>query len=246
MSHEIYRSGYCKENITYFREWCRLPAEAYELVVIPSHITNVGASKFDDSADYSSYIHESPRLDGYDEFVMSGQSLDRTVRIREEYLAQHPDARPEDVDIVLGDKRTGLWVTWCPQEDKVFEARALPGNSDYGFSAGSLSNLLASYYDAPKEIYLLGHDLYSTTGDFVNNVYAGTDCYIAKTGSEIPPDNWIQQHKLVFDKFPNIKYYKVNPQAISDNDRISRVIGEWSDTLNLEYITQDEMYERVT
>ena len=102
MSHEIYRSGYCKENITYFREWCRLPAEAYELVVIPSHITNVGASKFDDSADYSSYIHESPRLDGYDEFVMSGQSLDRTVRIREEYLAQHPDARPEDVDIVLG------------------------------------------------------------------------------------------------------------------------------------------------
>ena len=30
------------------------------------------------------------------------------------------------------------------------------------------------------------------------------------------------------------------------NDRINRVIEEWNNAPNLEYITQDEMYERIT
>ena len=239
-SHEIYNSGYCLENVTYFREWCKLPADAYEMLVIPQHISR------QDLDNLESFIHESPRPEGWDEFVMSGQDLDRMVQIRKDYLTKWPNARPEDIDLVLGDKRAGLWISWCPSTDKVVESRSLPGHSDYGFSAGPLSNLLASHFDDPKEIYLLGHDLYSETGEFVNNIYKGTNCYIDATGSEIPPVNWLDHHKLVFNKFPNIKYYKVNPKPITKNDRINRVIEEWKDIPNLEYITQDDMYERVT
>ena len=57
MSHEIYRSGYCFDNVVYFRDWSRLPEEAYELVVRPSHISQ------EDIIDLESYIHESPRED---------------------------------------------------------------------------------------------------------------------------------------------------------------------------------------
>ena len=87
-------------------------------------------------------------------------------------------------------------------------------------------------------------DLYSTT-EKANNVYKGTDCYIGADGDEIPPDNWIAQHKLIFDKFPHIQYYKVNPLEHRQHDRINCVIEEWSDTPNLKYITQKEMYERI-
>ena len=239
MSAEVYRSGYCIENVTYFREWARLPADAYDMLCRPDHISR------QDIDNLSSFIHESPRPEGWDEFVMSGQDLDTLRGFREEHLLKYPKTRDEDIDIALGDKRAGLWITWCPPTDKVIESRTLPGGTDYGFAAGPTQNVLASYFDNPKEIYLVGHDLFSETGENVNNVYKDTNCYIDSTGSEIPPGNWIDHHKLIFDKFPNIKYYKVNPKPLHDSDRISRVIEEWRNTPNLEYITHDELYERL-
>ena len=239
MSDEVYRSGYCFENVTYFREWSKLPADAYDMLCRPDHISR------QDIDNLSSFIHESPRPEGWDEFVMSGQDLDTLRGFREDHLRQFPNSRPEDIDRVLGDKRAGLWITWCPPTDKVIEARSLPGNTDYGFAAGPLQNLLSSQFDDPKEVYLVGHDMWSETGDFVNNVYKDTDCYQEAGGSEVPPGNWIDHHKLIFDKFPDIKYYKVNPKPSHDSDRISRVIEEWRNTPNLEYMTHDELYERL-
>ena len=239
MSDEIYRSGYCFENVTYFREWCRLPADAFDMLARPEHISRQDIDNLD------SFIHESPRPEGWDEFVMSGQDLDTMRGFREDHLRQFPDSRPEDIDRVLGDKRAGLWITWCPPTDKVIEARSLPGNTDYGFAAGPLQNLLASQFDDPKEVYLVGHDMWSETGDFVNNVYKDTDCYQEAGGSEVPPDNWIDHHKLIFDKFPDIKYYKVNPKPLDVGNRINRVIEEWNTTPNLEYMTHNELYERL-
>ena len=241
MSHEIYRSGYAFDNVVYFRDWCRLPEEAYEQVVTPSHISQ------QDIIDLESYIHESPRVEGWNEFVMSGQDLDRLRQIREDYLTdcleKGMDINPSNIDIVLGDKRAGLWVTWVAPEDKVRKTESLPGNSDYSFSSGALCNLFASLEPETEEVYLVGMDLYSNNNN-ANNVYKGTDCYISADGSMIPPENWIKQHKLVFDKFPHIKYYKVNPKPISNYDRINCVIEEWEGIPNLEYITLDEMYER--
>ena len=239
MSHEIYASGYPLHNTTYFREWSRLPAEAYDFVVRPEHISR------QDIGQFSKWVHESPRHNGWNEFVIAGQDFDRMVTIREEYLTKWPNARPEDIDIVLGDNRAGLWITWCPPEDKVIEGNVLPGNADYGFAAGPTMNVLASVYDKAKEVYLVGHDLYSKRGDFVNNVYKGTPNYLAATGSEVPPDTWIPHHKLIFDKFPNTQYFTVNSKPISTYDRINREIKGWNNTPNLTYITHDEMFERL-
>ena len=244
MSHEIYRSGYCLDNIVYFRAWDKLPGEAYEQLVTPSHISQ------QDTIDLKSYIHESPRVEGWNEFVMSGQDLDRLRQYREDYLTdcldKGLDINPDNIDIVLGDHHAGLWITWVAPKDKVLKTESLPGNTDYDFSSGALCSLFASLEETTEEIYLLGMDLYSTT-DKANNVYKGTDCYISPNGDEIPPENWIMQHKVTFEKFPHIQYYKVNPKPISKhNDKVNRVIEEWIGIPNLNYITQKEMYERIS
>ena len=244
MSHEIYRSGYAFKNVVYFRDWNRLPEEAYENIVVPSHISHK------DQSDLKSYIHVSPRVEGWNEFAIGGQDLDQLRKLREDYLtACHNEGKEvnlDTVDIVFADKRAGLWATWVAPEDKVLKTESLPGGSDYGFCSGALCNVFASMNPDTEEIYLLGMDLYSNT-DKPNNIYKGTDCYIRPGGQPIPPDNWIEQHRMIFEKFPDIKYYKVNPKSISNdiNDRVNAVIEEWIDIPNLEYITLNEMYERI-
>ena len=241
MSHEIYRSGYCFNNVVYFRDWSRLPEEAYDLVVRPSHISK------EDIIDLETYIHESPRVENCNEFVMSGQDLDMLRELREQVLTEARisgrDINPHNVDIVLDEMRAGLWITWVAAEDKVIKTESLPGDTDYGFDSGSLSSLLASVHDEPDEVYLLGMDLYSTTTT-VNNVYKGTGCYMHEKGDAISPVHWIGFHKLIFDQFPHIQYYKVNPGEQQPYDRVNRVIEEWNDTPNLEYISQKEMWKR--
>lgn len=244
MSHEIYRSGYAFRNVVYFRDWSRLPGEAYENIVTPSHISQK------DIIELESYIHVSPRVEGWNEFAISGQDLDQLRKLREDYLTachnEGIEVNSDIVDILFADKRAGLWVTWLAPEDKVVKTESLPGGSDYGFCSGALCNVFASMNPDTEEVYLLGMDLYSNT-EKPNNIYKGTDCYIRPDGQPIPPDNWIEQHRMIFEKFPDIKYYKVNPKPISNdiNDRVNAVIEEWMNIPNLEYITQDEMYERI-
>ena len=243
MSHEIYRSGYAFKNVVYFRDWNPLPGEAYEQIVVPSHISQK------DIIDLESYIHVSPRVEGWNEFAISGQDLDRLRELREDYLTnchnEGIEVNPDTLDIIFADKRAGLWVTWLAPEDKVRKTESMAGGSDYSFCSGAVCNALASLEPETEEIYLLGMDLYSNT-EKTNNVYKGTDCYIHSGGEPIPPEDWIEQHKVIFEKFPHIKYYKVNPKPLSNdsNERVNRVIEEWKDAPNLEYITQDEMYER--
>ena len=45
--------------------------------------------------------------------------------------------------------------------------------------------------------------------------------------------NWIKQHKNTFNKFKDVKFYKVNPE----DEAINVTVDEWKDCDNLEYIT---------
>ena len=91
------------DNVVYFRAWDKLPGEAYEQLVTPSHISQ------QDTIDLKSYIHESPRVEGWNEFVMSGLDLDRLRQYREDYLTdcldKGLDINPDNIDIVLGDQK---------------------------------------------------------------------------------------------------------------------------------------------
>lgn len=81
-----------------------------------------------------------------------------------------------------------------------------PNKADVGFhwNSGPYAVLLAALKN-PKEINLLGFDLYSPTG-FVNNLYKDTPNYAASTTRRLSPDFWIYQLGRVFNHFEHIHF----------------------------------------
>jgi hypothetical protein len=77
-----------------------------------------------------------------------------------------------------------------------------------GWSSGSTAIYLATK-DAPKEIYLLGFDFISNTGN-INNIYAGTENYKDKNSKPILHHNWERQITSIIKETPYINFYKVN------------------------------------
>ena len=240
MMHQVYWSGYAEKNICYFRDWHKLPAEVYETVV-QSHLI------YDDHAQsLEGKVYENPR-NGRNEFVLHGQNVDR-IKDLDNIIRTNPQVveilREEDYEMLTGAKASGLWISWVAEEDKVTSTDFLPGDTDYGFSAGPLCNVIATWVEKPDEVYLIGMDLYSQT-DSVNNMYKDTEGYLKAAGNAIPPDSWIKNHKMIFDKFPEVQYYKANPDPLTEEDPISQEIKEWKDTPNLEYLTYADMFGRL-
>ena len=138
------------------------------------------------------------------------------------------------------------YITGITTKDKVKDIE--PDVDGFAYATGSRSIYLACELNA-KEIYIVGHDLYSDT-DKVNNIYAGTNSYAEKDALAAKPDNvdetfnWILQHKNTFDKFPNTQFYKVNINPIGTS-AIDCEIKEWKDCNNLTYITQKELVENL-
>ena len=125
------------------------------------------------------------------------------------------------------------YITGVSKEDKIKSVE--PDVDGFGYATGSRSVYLACELGA-KEVYIVGHDLYSDT-EKVNNIYAGSKSYAEKDALAARPDNWIPQHKNTFDKFPDTQFYKVNKGEAKTASEIS----EWSSCANLKYITQKEM-----
>jgi len=136
------------------------------------------------------------------------------------------------------------YITGVSKEDKIINIE--PDVDGFGYATGSRSVYLACELGA-KEVYIVGHDLYSDT-EKVNNIYAGTKSYAEKDALAARPDNpdetfnWILQHKNTFEKFSDTQFYKVNKGKEAKTDL---PISEWSDCSNLKYITQDEMEQQL-
>ena len=105
----------------------------------------------------------------------------------------------------------------------------------FGYASGPASVLIACIEEEPDEVYLLGHDLYSTT-EQVNNVYKDTENYLESSNDPTPPDNWIIQLKWCFSDFKTIQFYKVSSL---------KKVNEWDGIENIHYITFDEMWKRL-
>ena len=104
-----------------------------------------------------------------------------------------------------------------------------------GYASGPTSVLIACIEEEPEEVYLIGHDLYSTTEHF-NNVYKDTENYLESFTDSTPPDNWIIQLKRNFNDFSTTQFYMVN---------CLKKIDVWEETRNIYYITLDEMWKRL-
>ena len=225
--HEIYQSGYCYKNETWFRDWTKVPDHMYESMVY------AGLSKIDIEELNKWHIKNENKRTDEKEFVMHGANLSGLVTI----LKQNKDKFQRRIS------QNVLCVSWVRDDDKANNLMdIMPNNRDLGWAAGPTSGYIAIKRDKPTEIYLLGHDLNSTTGK-VNNMYKGTKYYVVPEHGPTPSVNWITQWKQLFTQNPHINFYKVNTN-MKGEDRVNTRIHEWHEIQNIQYITYEILLDK--
>jgi hypothetical protein len=117
----------------------------------------------------------------------------------------------------IGTQRTTPVYTrkdWIGQFNKfsfVLPLPELPYQGDkrsdepFHWGSGPYAVLLSAILG--NEISLIGFDLWSATGK-VNNIYKGTDNYVAENYRAVDPSYWLHQISMVFRSFPD-KYFIV-------------------------------------
>ena len=225
--HEIYQSGYCYKNDTWFRDWTTVPDHMYESMVY------AGLTKIDIEELNKWHIkNENTRTDEK-EFVMHGANLSGLVTI----LKQNKDKFQKRIS------QNVLCVSWIKENDKAKNIMdIMPNNRDLGWAAGPTSGYIAVKKENPTKVYLIGHDLNSTTGK-VNNLYKGSKYYVIPEHGPTPSVNWITQWKQLFNENKNINFYKVNSN-LKGEDRVNRRVYEWEEVKNIHYITYENLLDK--
>jgi len=224
--HEIYQSGYCDKNETWFRNWTRVPATMYHMLVY-GNMKNEDKELID---KYQSNKMENNRGDRQ-EFVFHGSNLSGKVNILK--------SNKEKKEIVEKNvNHTSTYVSWTSDNDKANNLDDLvEGQRDRGWACGASSGRVATIKEKDlTEMYLIGHDLVSNTHK-INNMYKGTKHYGLPENGPIPSVNWINQWKTLMTENPKITFYKVNPDGDSGKTPVSSTISEWTGIKNLKYIS---------
>ena len=225
--HEIYQSGYCYTNETWFRDWTRVPEHMYESMVY------AGLSQVDIEELNKWHIKNENKKTDEKEFVMHGANLSGLVTI----LRQNKEKFERRIS------QNVLCVSWVKDNDKAYNVMdVMPNNRDLGWAAGPTSGYIAVKRNNPTSIYLIGHDLNSTTGT-VNNLYKGTKYYVVPEHGPTPSVNWITQWKQLFNENKNINFYKVNSN-LKGEDRVNRRVYEWEEVKNIHYITYENLLDK--
>ena len=269
--HPCYWSGYPIENVCWFRDWKSMPGEAYELLTDSSIISGdptIDMSKYlhtNSRNDSTEFVLHGSHKDRAEEYEVEVRELDKNNVLDEsaiklvfkagiyttwlntngdkiknmgpgsfpeEYLETHREIFKQFVKGPGGKK--GTWPETWPNP-------LMQGL--LAMNAGPTAQLIASLAEEPTDIYLIGMDIYSNN-DRVNNVYKGKGGYMTETGNAVPPNNFIYQHRDMFNLFPNIKHYKINKHPLGF-DAINQEVSEWKDAPNLEYLTYAEMFGKL-
>ena len=218
--HEIYHSGYASKNKVYFRNWTKLPAQNYEMVLY------AGLSK-DEVRDVKSQwdgLYENERGNAK-EFVMHGSNMAGIVNI----IKRDKSKYKEKIN------KNYAYVSWISDDDKSNCITDIYENGrDRGWACGATSGYIAVKNEKPTDVYLIGHDLYSHTTK-VNNLYKGTKNYVTEEHHPTPATNWIDQWSILFKENPNVNFHKVNLYN-DGRDDVSKEIPEWNNIKNLKYV----------
>ena len=218
--HEIYHSGYCYKNETWFRDWTRCPDFMYESLVY------AGLSKVDIDELKKWHVKNENTKTDEKEFVMHGSNLSGIVKIL------HRDKNKVEEKNINSNQ---LAISWVKDNDKANNINdIMPNNIDLGWAAGPTSGYISVVKESPTKVFLIGHDL-NSTNNFVNNMYKDSKHYVISEHSPTPSINWIIQWKALFQKHQNITFYKVNKE-INGNDNVNMPINEWHEINNLKYI----------
>ena len=214
--HEVYQSGLAKEIPCYFRNWTRVPAGHYEMMLY----AGLSLAEAENVKKEWDGLYENDRGNAT-EFVMHGSNLQGVVNI----MRRNKTTYKESINKHYG------YVSWIYDGDKSHSLSDLDEKKDRGWAAGPTSGFVATKVEDVSEMYLIGHDLVSDTQK-VNNLYAGTKHYVPIEQGPTPHVNWVNQWSQLFMWNPKIKFYKVN----SGDGKTSQPISEWDKYQNLEYI----------
>jgi len=227
--HEIYHSGYCEKNETWFRDWTKIPAELFDSMLF------TGLS-LDDRENVKKYdmINQNIRTD-QKEYVMHGANLKGLIEVL------HRKENKKEKKFI---NHNSCYISWVRDTDKTHDLKEVMVNQqgfaiDHGWSAGPTSGYIATKLFSPKKVYLIGHDLYSND-DKVNNIYAGSKHYVIPEHSPTPCVNWIDQWKTLFTWEPKVEFVKVN-EFNDDRDKTNMAINEWHGISNIRYINFQQL-----
>ena len=227
--HEIYQSGYCEKNETWLRDWNKIPEEMFESMVF------LGLTS-DDKEEVKKYdlITQNIKTD-QKEYVMHGANLKGIIEVL------HRDINYKEKKII---NHSSICVSWVRETDKTHDLKEIMTSEkgiaiDHGWSAGPTSGYIAVKQNNPKNVYLIGHDLYSNN-NLVNNIYSGTKHYVIPEHSETPCINWIDQWRTLAKWNPDVNFFKVN-EFNDGRNKTNSIIKEWVDVPNIKYINFQQL-----
>ena len=226
--HEIYHAGIAQKIPCYFRDWTKVPAMTYEQMLIG------GVDKVEAKEALDKVLITNKREDSK-EYVMHGSSLQGVISL----IKREPQKFTKDI-IHLQKKEINhatIKVSWIKEPDhSVSMTDIMTENGkprDHGWACGASAGYVAIHREKPKEVYLIGHDLYSNNNN-VNNLYKGTKHYVAAENGPTPAVNWEAQWFTLADWNPDVKFIKVN-RYNDGRDNISGPVTAWNNLKNIEY-----------
>ena len=215
--HEIYHAGVAQKIPCYFRDWTKVPAMTYEPMLMGG-ITNLEEAK--DALDKVLITNEKGDSK---EYVMHGSSLSGIV----DMVKRNGEKFKKQI------QNSTIKVSWITENDKSTSLSDIMKPKDHGWACGASAGYVAIHREKPDEVYLIGHDLYSTT-DKVNNLFKSTKHYVSKENGPTPAINWIRQWYTLADWNPDVKFIKIN-RSNDGRDIVNGPIDEWKERKNIIY-----------
>ena len=216
--HEIYHAGIAQKIPCYFRDWTKVPAMMYETMLAGG----LDKLEVDKIKQEGKYISENERNNAK-EYVMHGANLKGLVKIKKE----DGSIIPQNVNHAV------LRVSWIQDPDYSHSLTDIQKPKDLGWACGASAGFIACEVYKAKEVYLIGHDLYSTH-EKINNIYKSTRHYTAKENGPTPGINWINQWYTLADWFPDVKFIKIN-RFNDSRDQVNGPIEQWNKLKNIVY-----------
>ena len=226
--HEIYHAGVAQKIPCYFRDWTKVPAMTYEPMLYG------GMDKLEADEHLKNVLKSNEQGDSK-QYVMHGSNIQGIVNM----IKREPEKFKKDM-LHLEKKEINhatIKVSWIKEPDYSVSLTDIMTEKDkprdHGWACGASAGYVAIHREKPDEVYLIGHDLYSTT-DKVNNLFKSTKHYVSKENGPTPAINWIKQWYTLADWFPDIKFIKIN-RSNDGRDIVNGPIDEWKERKNIIY-----------
>ena len=222
--HEIYHAGVAQKIPCYLRDWTKVPAISYDGLLL-------GTMDMAEAKEWIKDIVVTNERGDAKEYVMHGSNISGIVTM----IKKNPEKYKKDREFLekKNINHNTIKVSWIQQPDYSTSMSDIMKPKDHGWAAGASAGWVAIHREQPDEVYLIGHDLYSTTPK-INNLYKSTKHYTTKEGAPTPAVNWITQWKTLAEWNPMVRFIKINRNN-DGMDKVNGPINEWRNLGNLIY-----------